>query len=146
MKIKELFRNKSLGFYIGLGTASIALLANIAFIIGGLILYYTSETDAHVWERSFSPVTITLIFLGVFAQILALFKDYKFLPLLPVIFYSIAFGQHFYYASFAFANVLTGIDFFRDNLAFATIFFFLFLISGLGSVVSSFMRQTKQID
>lgn len=142
--IKKFLKDKSFQFYATLITTILSLFIIIAFIISGIALYYNSEAGAHAWERSFSLVTISMVFLGIATQIVSLFKNYKFLPLIAVIFYSIAFAQHFYYASFAFANVLTGIDFFQDNLTFATIFFILLLIVVIGSITVAFIPQNKQ--
>ena len=77
-----MLKNKTVGFYLGLAGGIIGLITAIAYII-----YSTSV-------NLFAPEVFILLLLGVLSELLVLFTDWKWAPLLPVLFFSLALGFH----------------------------------------------------
>jgi hypothetical protein len=129
--IKKTFMNRTVGFYIGLAAAVVALVSNVVFIIVGL------------GDRTFSLLTFFFIILGAGTEAIVVFTDWKFAPALPAIFFSVALGRHFYLAAFPLADLVTKIDFFGGKIAVAIGFSAIFGVCTIAAVASSFMSQRK---
>lgn len=134
--LKGRFTNRSLGFYFGLVASFVFLIADIAFIIivGGS------------GDRTFNNLTFVCILLGVLSEVLVILTDFKFTPLLPVIFYSVGLGKHIYEAAFPVADYFTGVKFFGGNFIWAISFGAIFFICTIITVISCFMDQRKAIE
>ena len=81
-------KSKGLLYWVGFA----AIVFAITYIICG-------PTMNGFAERSFQPVIIVFLVIGIVAQVAGLFVDYKFMPLIPVIFYGIAFGLTGYFGA-----------------------------------------------
>ena len=80
--MKELFKNKSTGFYVGFVGGVLGLLT--------LVLY----TVYSVSVGHFATEVFIMLLLGVCASALATVSRFEWAPLLPVLFFSLAFGLY----------------------------------------------------
>ena len=78
----NLFKNKSIGFFVGLGGGVVGLITTIIY------LAYTLTVGL------FAPEVFVLLLLATLSTIPGVFLDWKFLPLIPVILFSLALGFH----------------------------------------------------
>ncbi len=126
---KNILKNRTLGFYIGLITSIMALITSFSYALLGLN------------DRTFSLVVFILAILGSLSELLILFTKYKFTTLIPLIFFGTALGIHLYHAAFPLADLYTGIKFFGGNVNYAIAFSILFAIISIGFIISNFMKQ-----
>ena len=134
MNIKELFKNKPIGFYVTLGTVGLALITAVAYL-----LCYNNTDNFNVWAF------IVLLVSVVVSVILVLLKQYKiapyalgFLNFVALLFY--VYGIYYYVSV-----VLVGIDLdhFEPQFFVSTILFVVLLGA---SVTSIFMEQVKEVE
>ena len=132
MNIKGLFKNKSIGFYVTLGTIGLALVTAVAYL-----LCYNNTDNFNVWAF------IVLLVSVVASVILVLIKQYKiapyalgFLNFVALLFY--VYGIYYYVSV-----VLVGIDLdhFEPQFFVSTILFVVLLGA---SVAAIFMKQEKE--
>ena len=132
MNIKGLFKNKSIGFYVTLGTIGLALITAVAYL-----LCYNNTDNFNVWAF------IVLLVSVVASVILVLIKQYKiapyalgFLNFVALLFY--VYGIYYYVSV-----VLVGIDLdhFEPQFFVSTILFVVLLGA---SVAAIFMKQEKE--
>lgn len=77
-----MFKNKTIGFYVGLGGGA------VGFVTAVIYLIYTLTVGL------FAPQVFVMLLLGAAVCVLSLFFEWKFLPLVAVLFFSLAFGLH----------------------------------------------------
>ena len=130
--IKRSFKNRSKGFYLGLFAAVVFLISDLAFFI------FVGNTD-----RTYHNITFIFILLGVLSELFVILTDLKVAALIPVVFYSIALGKHFYQAAFPLADYFTGVNFFGGNVTIAIVYSIIFLLCTVAAVISCFMDQRK---
>ena len=132
MNIKGLFKNKSIGFYVTLGTIGLALVTAVAYL-----LCYNNTDNFNVWAF------IVLLVSVVASVILVLIKQYKiapyalgFLNFVALLFY--VYGIYYYVSV-----VLVGIDLdhFEPQFFVSAILFVVLLGA---SVAAIFMKQEKE--
>lgn len=75
------YNKKSILFYIG----ALAIVPAVVLMIVGPVM-------SGFAQHTFAAGVIVFLALGIAAQVFAAFTDLKFVPLLPVLFFSIAFG------------------------------------------------------
>lgn len=142
-KVKESFKNRTIGFWIWLIAGCLLLGAAIAL----MILYYTGNVFFHPDDRD--KVRMVWVFVFFFAgaalHVVSLFTDLKFAPLCPIILYSLGIGMYLYLAMFPIADAVTGVAFFGGSLVATVTFVILFLIGAIAAVASCFMDQRKVI-
>ena len=125
------FKNRTVGFWIGLAAAFLMLIADIIFII-------TDYSD-----RTFSMVTFILILIGVAGEVLIIVKDFKFAPLLPSICFGVAMSIHFYVGLPTLSDVMNGVNFIGGDPNAVIMFGVVFLIGTFFAIASCFMKQSK---
>jgi len=125
------FKNRTVGFWIGLAAAFLMLIADIIFII-------TDYSD-----RTFSMVTFILILIGVAGEVLIIVKDFKFAPLLPSICFGVAMSIHLYLGLPTLSDVMNGVNFIGGDPNAVIVFGAIFLIGTFFAIVSCFMKQSK---
>ena len=125
------FKNRTVGFWIGLAAAFLMLIADIIFII-------TDYSD-----RTFSMVTFILILIGVAGEGLIIVKDFKFAPLLPSICFGVAMSIHLYLGLPTLSDVMNGVNFIGGDPNAVIVFGAIFLIGTFFAIVSCFMKQSK---
>lgn len=77
-----MFKNKTIGFYVGLGGGAVGFVTTVIYLI------YTLTVGL------FAPQVFVMLLLGTAVCVLSLFFEWKFLPLVAVLFFSLAFGFH----------------------------------------------------
>lgn len=130
-----MFRNKSIGFYVGLVGGVIGLVTTIIYIV-----YSTSV-------QLFAPEVFIFLLLGTLSEILVMFVDWKFAPLLPVIFFSLAFGFHLCDRALMFEEMFNHIYGMNERgaiLGVVILLLVLNLISVLATIVASFSSREKE--
>lgn len=132
--IKRAFKDRTIGFYIGLGAAAIAFVSSIIFII-------TAFND-----RTFSVITFVFLLLAVVSESIVIFTDFKFASAVPVVFYAVALGMHFRNAMFPIADQIAGVPFLGGNIVIAISFAIIFSVVAVSAVVSCFMKQRKSVE
>ena len=73
-----MFKNKTIGFYVGLGGGA------VGFVTAVIYLIYTLTVGL------FAPQVFVMLLLGTAVCVLSLFFEWKFLPLVAVLFFSLA--------------------------------------------------------
>ena len=127
----QFFKNRTVGFWIGLAAAFLMLIADIIFII-------TDYSD-----RTFSMVTFILILIGVAGEVLIIVKDFKFAPLLPSICFGVAMSIHLYLGLPTLSDVMNGVNFIGGDPNAVIVFGAIFLIGTFFAIASCFMKQSK---
>lgn len=132
--MEKYVKNKTVGFWLGLGAACAMLVADILLIA----LDYGDIT--------FSAITFSLIIVGAAIEIAYCFLDYKFLdfmPLLACACFGIALGAHWYLGLESLSDLWNGVNFIGGNQQAALGFGIVFAIGTVASIVSCFMNQKK---
>ena len=128
---KDLFKNRTIGFYIGLAACVIALVADIALIV----LDYGDKT--------FSWIVFVFALIGVLSEILVLFFDWDFLTLIPSISLSIAGGMQVYASLPTISDIWNNVIFIGGNQPAAIGFLIVFPVCAVLYIVSCFFRHSK---
>jgi len=126
-----LFKDRTLGFWIGFLAASLMLVANIVFII------------VNHGDRTFSFITFGLIIVGVLGELLVLLKNYFFAPILPAVSFGVALSMHFYLGFPTLSDVVNGVNFIGGNPQAVIVFGIAFAIGTIAALISSFMKQSR---
>ena len=129
----RLFRKRTLGFYLGFASAALMLICTIAFIA-------MDCTD----PITFFPLVVSLLLVGAVSEVAVLLFDFAFLPLLPPLFYAPAVGIHGYLALQSYSDVWNNVHFVGGNGKLALVFWILFLVLAIVSVVSAFLSQYRK--
>lgn len=127
----KLFQNRTIGFWITLVAAVIAVLGDVVFAI------------ADRGDQTFSWATFFLILLGAIGGIAALFTDSEILSLLSSFCYAAGIGVHLVVGLPSVSDLWNHVNFIGGNGAFVILFGGIFLLSGLLSCVSNFLKQKK---
>ena len=140
-KVKETFKDRTIGFWIGLAASGLFLISTIIFII----LYSGDNVFFHPDERDRVRIAwvCTFFFIGVIFQGVAIITDLKFAQMIPVVFYSIGIGLYLYLAMFPIADFLMGVEFFGGTLPSVIAFAVIFLLGAVAAVISCFLNQRK---
>lgn len=129
-----MFRNKTTGFYAGFAGGVIGLVTTIIYLI-----YSTSV-------QLFAPEVFILLLLGTLSALLVLFVDWEFAPLLPALFFSLAFGFHLCDRVLMFEEMINNIYGMNERGAILWVVLLLLglnLVSVLGSIVAAFSSREK---
>lgn len=130
-----MLKNKSIGFYIGLGGGVIGLVTTIIY------LAYTLAVNL------FAPEVFTLLLLGTISSVLVLVFDWKFLPLVPAILFSLAFGFHLCDRVLMFEEMINEIYGMNERgaiLGLVILLLVLNLISIIATIVACFSPRERQ--
>ena len=95
--MKELFRNRTVGDYVGLAAAA------LGFVTAFVYLIYSVSVNL------FAPAVFILMLLGALGGGAAFAINFKLLPLVPVIFYSFSFAVYVSERMLMFAHMATNI-------------------------------------
>lgn len=132
--MKDLFKNKPVGFYVTLGTIGLTLITAIAYL-----LCYNNTDNFNLWSF------IVLLVSAVAAIVLVVLKQHKYAPyslgllnFLALLFY--IYGIYYYVSV-----VLVGIDLdhFEPEFFVSTI---LFVLTIGASIATIFLKQDKEGD
>lgn len=130
-----MFKNKTAGYYIGLGGGVIGLITTIIYVI-----YSTSV-------NLFAPEVFILLLLGTLSEVLVMFVDWKFAPLLPVLLFSLALGFHLNDRVLMFEEMLNGIYGMNERgavLGVVILLLALNLVSVVATIIAAFTPREKE--
>lgn len=129
--VKQAFKNRTVGFYIGLAAAVVALIGDILYIaIDGA-------------DRTFTSAGFALVLVGAIAELLVVFTEFRFAPLIPAAFYIGGFALALNVALPSLSDVWNGVTFIGGNATLGVIFSATFLICATAQTASCFMNQRR---
>lgn len=135
MKIS--FKNKSISFWLGLGTAALGLVSLVLFIVYGAM------------TKTFPITTFAALIIAVICGLLIVFFDYSFLSVIMAAMYGLGFGLYLQikvplYALW-FTNTWSMADG-NESIGVITAILVLMFIGMIMAVVLSFMGKAKKGD
>lgn len=131
--VKNAFRNRTIGFYIGLAAALIALIGAILFV----------AIDGS--DRTFTAAGFALMLVGALAEVVVIFADLKFVPFVSTALYIGGFALTINAALPSISDVWNGVNFIGGNATLGIIFSVTFFISALAGIVACFMSERKSV-
>lgn len=130
--MKELFKDRTVGFYVGLAGAALALVADILFVI-------IDHAD-----RTFSMIAFVLVLIGSLLYAARLVKDFKFMPMLSGVTFAVGFAVELYTVLPSLSDVWNHVNFIGGNAAVGTTFTVIFLVAAICSIVACFTDGKKE--
>ena len=134
--MKNLFKNLSVFGWIGLGGGALGLVNTII---------YTAYSAA---VSLFAPEVFVMLLLGVAGSVFAFVTNFKFAPLIPVLFYSLAFGLYLSDRILMFEEMINqsyGMNE-RGAILSVVIVIFVFLFASIvATIVSAFFEKTRPV-
>lgn len=132
---KERMKNKSVGSYLSLAAAVVALVTGIVFLT-------TQETAAPLGHTGVMPGVMLLV--GAVVSIVLFFVPVRFGALIQTVLYNIALYQVVVQLYFVFADVINHVTFAGGNAGLCVFYMAGTLIACLLSVISCFCKPTKK--
>ena len=130
---KKPFERRTVGFWIGLGTAALAIISAIIYaaVCGG--------------DKFFSGAAFALMLVGGLLFAAVLFTNFRTAVFLPALFYVIGFGIALDYTLPPFSDVLNGVVFISIGSEPKTLLVFsiIFLACAFFGIISNFMNMKK---
>ncbi|MBO4989758.1 MAG: hypothetical protein J6D37_05450 [Clostridia bacterium] len=134
--MKEYFKNMTLAGRLG--------------VIGGIVgivnaILYAAYSIA---VGLFAPIVFVMLLLGIAGSIFAAFSDLKFAPILPVLFYSLAFGLYISDRIIMFEEMINKIYGMNERgaiLPIVIVIFVLCFVSIVTSIIASFNDRKKEL-
>ena len=130
-----MFKNKTVGFYIGAAGGLIGLVTTVIYLI------YSLSVDL------FAPEVFIFLLLGTLSEVLVLFVDWKFAPILPVLFFSLAFCLHINDRVLMFEEMINQIYGMNERGAILWVVLVLLalnLVSAIASIIASFSSRERE--
>ena len=129
----NIWKNRTIGFWLGVAAAVLFLMADIVFAI-------TTYSD-----RVFSWITFGLIMAGIVFEVLNVLTGQKWIPLMTAICFGTAFAFHLYIGLPTLSDIVNGVNFVGGNPTAVIVFGILFLIGVILSVAACFMEQKQEL-
>ena len=126
--VKSAFKNRTIGFYIGLAAAVIALI--------GAILYIATDVS----DRTFSAAGFALMIAGALVELLVVFSNFRFVPLICAGLYIAGFALTVNAALPSISDVWNGVNFIGGNATLGIIFSVTFFVAAVAGIISCFMK------
>ena len=132
--MKDLFKNKPIGFYVSLGTIGLALITAITYF-----LCYNNTENFNVWSF------VVLLISVVASVVLMLVKQVKVVPYVLGLLNFVALLFFVYGIYYYVSIVLVGIDLdhFDPEFIVCTIEFVILLVASIAAI---FMKQVKEVE
>ena len=133
--MKELFKNRTLGFYLGLAGGFIALVTSIIYLVYALRV------------GLFVAWIFVFLLLGALSSLIVVFKDFSFAPLIPAIFYGLALGIHANDRVLMVAYMAKGVYGMGETGAILSVVITIFVLTFISIIlacVSCFFNQRKK--
>ncbi|MCI9031647.1 MAG: hypothetical protein HFK09_03880 [Clostridia bacterium] len=145
-KIKDSFKNRTIGFYLGFGAACAALAVAIVYLIASTKDMSLMPADNQIsgMDRTFSVLGFILVLVGALTEVLVVFTDFKFAPVVPIALISVGTGISFYQCLPTLMDVVNGINFFGGNLGIAFAIPVVLAVTIIAMCVASFMDMRKE--
>lgn len=135
---KDFFKDRSLGFYIALVSACLAVVVGIVY----LVCYLSIATEK--MDRVFSIITLLFVIFGGLVVLVGELLRIEYISMAGPIFISVALAKHSVEAAYPIADMGTGVAFFGGNQTFAILFIILIGVVFLAALVSVFLKHNKQ--
>lgn len=135
---KDYFKDRSLGFYIALASACLAVIVGVVYLI-----CYLSIANEKM-DRVFSIITLLFVLFGGLVILVGELFRKEFISMAGPIFISVALAKHSVEAAYPIADMGTGVVFFGGNQTFAILFIILIGVIFLAALVSVFLKHNKQ--
>lgn len=132
--MKNWFDNRSLGFWVSLLTAALAL-------IGAILYLVLDGADA---ERTFSLIGFIIVLVGVVSELLVVMTRLKFAAMIPTFCYIAGFSIVLRCTVPSVSDVLNGVNFIGGNATMGVIFSVVFFVCSVLGCVSCFLGQVKE--
>lgn len=133
MKIKSAFKDRTIAFFLGLGGACATLIISLVYIL-------LAGND-----RTFSLAGFVFLVVGALSELVVVFTDVKFGPLLPVAITSIGTGLSVVTCLPTLMDLVNGINFFGGNLAIAFAVPIVTILSLILECITCFMNERKSV-
>lgn len=130
--VRNSFKNRTIGFYIGLAAAAIAFV--------GAVLYVATDAS----DRTFSAAGFALMLVGAAVEIVVIFSDIKVAPLVSALLYIVGFALTVNAALPSISDVWNGVHFIGGNATLGIIFSVTFFISAAAGIVACFMNERAE--
>lgn len=126
-------KNRTIGYWLGLVAAVLAIVSAIAFIA-------VDYSD----EKTFSLTAFIIMLVGGCSFLLVAFTKFQFAPIVPCALYIAGFSLELQATLPSLSDVWNGVNFIGGNGITGLVFTILFAVSAILSIVSNFMEQTKE--
>lgn len=126
-----IYKNRTIGFWLGAVVALGMLIANIVYLI----------VDGS--DKTFSFVTFGAILVGVAVEILHAFTSFGVLRIVTAAAYGIGLSYHLLVGLPSISDKINGVNFIGGNASMAIIFSIVFAVGTIGAVVASFLKDSK---
>ncbi len=131
LNVSGCFKNRTIGFFLGLASACLALVVAIVYVaVAGS-------------DRTFSTIGFVLLLVGALSEALVIFTDFKFAPLVPTVLIAAGMGFSLVACLPTLMDVVNGINFFGGNLAIAFAVPISLLVAVAAGCASAFMDMRK---
>ncbi|MCH5162048.1 MAG: hypothetical protein J1G38_00985 [Clostridiales bacterium] len=130
---KKPFERRTVGFWIGLGAAVLAVISAIIYVA------------VCSGDKFFSGTAFAMMLVGGLLFAAVLFTNFRTAVFLPVLFYVIGFGMALDYTLPPFSDVMNGVVFISIGSEPKTLLAFtiIFLVCVVFGIVSNFMNMKK---
>ena len=135
MNVKELIKNKGLGYWLTCGASLLAL-------VTAIIVFATSETALPNTVSNGWVIGLVLL-IGVAVQVAVTFLPIRFASVISVICYTAAFGVVANKIPNAVADYFNNVAYTRGNFGMSMIYAVAVLAVALIALVACFFAQTK---
>lgn len=129
--IKEGFKNRTIGFYLSLCAALLAIIS--------AILYISLDFS----DKTFSLFGFIFALLGALSIVLLFFVRKDYLAFIPTLLYSVAFAFVLRYTLPSLSDVWNGVNFIGGNAFLGLAFSIVFLILSVIGIITSFIGINK---
>lgn len=138
--MKNLLKDRKLGFWLTAGAACLALVGAIVYLI---VYQATADPTTGTIDRVFNWLTFGLMLGGAIISCAGEAARLRFVPLVAAVCYSLALANHVVETAYPLADVLTKVPFFGGDPTLAVAFAVLFAVVAIVHVVASFMEHNK---
>ncbi len=132
--MKDLLKNKTVGFYIGLAGGCLGFVTTLLYLIYSLSV------------KHFNPLVFTMLLLGVAGTVSVFFLKLNFLPLVPALFFSLAFGVYINDRVIMFEEMINNIYGMSESgaiLGVVVLILVFMFICVIASIVATFTKRDK---
>ncbi len=135
MNVKELFKNKGLGYYVSAG-------ASVLAVVMAIIVLATQSWVIPRAVQGGALIAVPLL-IGVALQVVFTFVPIRFAPAVSVICYGLALGITINKIPNAIADYINKVAYTGGNFGMCIFYLVTILLITIAVVVSCFMDQTK---
>ncbi len=133
--LERFFKDRSIGFYVAMGIALVALVADIVYVI----------VDHEDSDRTFTWVGFALVLVAVFSNAVTIFTPLPFAPIIPSVLYSVSFGVILKACLPSISDIWNGVNFIGGNGELGIVFSAIFGVVAIAGVVTCFLDMKKTI-